>query len=343
MAPEQLRGEEVTRQTDLYAAAVVLWETLTSERLFTADNDAALFGKVLEGVVAPASSLVAGLSPELDRVIFRALDRDPAQRFATARDMALALQEVGRPASATEVGEYAERILGVEVAQRARRAADPSDPLVGDDAPTLPLAPGHKPLLHVVRTETAPRALPAGLLAKSDAEPPGSSRPRSLRPPGSGEKTRTETVQRAMPFALPPDDGSGSTRALSATLPPPKKSLGAIALLAALAFGVGTVLAAVVWLPVSASDQPPAKLELGAAGVRDQVARVPRTGALPPEPTAQEIQLEDVPVDGERSADAPKRGSNRARPRTKTPKKRDCKSLYYTDSTGIRRVKVDCL
>jgi hypothetical protein len=70
---------------------------------------------------------------------------------------------------------------------------------------------------------------------------------------------------------------------------------------------------------------------------------VPRTAALPPEPTAQEIQLEDVPVDGERSADAPKRGSNRARPRTKTPKKRDCKSLYYTDSTGIRRVKVDCL
>jgi hypothetical protein len=164
-----------------------------------------------------------------------------------------------------------------------------------------------------------------------------------LPPPRSGEKTRTETVQRVMPFALPPEDGSGSTRALSATLPPPKKSLGAIALLAALAFAVGTVLAAVVWLPASASDQPPAKLELGAARVRDQVAQLPRAGALPPEPTAQEIQLEDVPVDGERTARVPKPRPTRARAPTRTPKKRDCKSLYYTDSTGIRRVKVDCL
>jgi hypothetical protein len=253
--------------------------------------------------------------------------------------MALALQEVGRPASATDVGEYAEHVLGAEIVQRARRAADPSDPLVGDDAPTLPLAPGHKPLLHVVRTETAPRALPAGLLARRD-EAPGSSRPKSLPPPGSGEKTRTETVQRALPFAVPPDDGSGSTRALSASVPPPKKSLGVIALLAGVAFAAGTVLAAVLWFPDASADVPASPLRAGVAAVRDRVAALPRAEAAP---APQQIQLDDVPVAAEADAPKPQARTGRSRPRSKTPKKRDCKQLYYTDSTGIRRVKVDCL
>ena len=52
MAPEQVRGT-VSRQTDVYAASVVLWETLTGKRLFVGDNDVQVFEKVLRGCDVP--------------------------------------------------------------------------------------------------------------------------------------------------------------------------------------------------------------------------------------------------------------------------------------------------
>src|ERR1700733_1570494 len=84
MAPEQLHGGDVTRQTDIYAAAVVLWETLVGRRLFEGDNEAMVLIKAIEGRVPPASTLVRGLSPAYDRVIERGIARDPAERWGTA-------------------------------------------------------------------------------------------------------------------------------------------------------------------------------------------------------------------------------------------------------------------
>jgi serine/threonine-protein kinase len=91
MAPEQLHGGRVTRQTDIYAAAVVLWETLTGQRLYEGDNEAMVLVKALEGKVTPPSKIVQGLSPSFDQVIARGISRDPGQRFTTAREMAIAL------------------------------------------------------------------------------------------------------------------------------------------------------------------------------------------------------------------------------------------------------------
>ncbi|MGH7294995.1 MAG: serine/threonine-protein kinase, partial [Polyangiaceae bacterium] len=55
MAPEQLRSEPVTRRTDVYAAAVVLWETLTCRRLFRADNEGAIVTSILQSEIEPPS------------------------------------------------------------------------------------------------------------------------------------------------------------------------------------------------------------------------------------------------------------------------------------------------
>ena len=124
MAPEQLRGEPASRQIDIYSAGVVLWEALTSERLFAANNDAALFGKVLEGVVSPPSRLVPGLPRALDEAVLRALDRRPEHRFATAQEMALALTSAVRAASVPEVSALVQRFLGPELARRQARVTD---------------------------------------------------------------------------------------------------------------------------------------------------------------------------------------------------------------------------
>jgi eukaryotic-like serine/threonine-protein kinase len=56
MAPEQLRNEPVSSRTDLYGAAVILWELLTGRRLFQSENEAETVNKVLNAAVPPPSS-----------------------------------------------------------------------------------------------------------------------------------------------------------------------------------------------------------------------------------------------------------------------------------------------
>lgn len=106
MAPEQIRRGEVTRRTDVYGAGVLLWELLAGERLFEGETEGVILGRVLDDEVPPPSSLRPDLPAALDAVVLRALDRDAARRFPTARDMARALDAIARPAPPEHVGEW---------------------------------------------------------------------------------------------------------------------------------------------------------------------------------------------------------------------------------------------
>jgi serine/threonine protein kinase len=97
MAPEQLHGIPATRQSDVYALSVVLWETLTGRRLFQDGKDGseqAVLQRVLAGDVPGPSTLVPGLPSELDAIVEKGLRRDPRDRYATAREMASALESI---------------------------------------------------------------------------------------------------------------------------------------------------------------------------------------------------------------------------------------------------------
>jgi serine/threonine protein kinase len=121
MAAEQITTGNVTRQTDLYAAAVVLWETLTSKRLFQAGNEAKLLSMVLDGEVLPPSKAADRVPEGFDAIVLRGLARDPAKRFATAREMASAVEAIVGSATQTEVGEWVERVAADELRERASR------------------------------------------------------------------------------------------------------------------------------------------------------------------------------------------------------------------------------
>jgi serine/threonine protein kinase len=121
MAPEQITTGIVTRKTDVYAAAVVLWEMLTGRRLFRADNEAKLLSLVLDSEVEPPSRLVEGLPHGFDRVVMRGLSRDAAKRYPTARDMAIDVEAVVGIAASTEVGEWVEVVAAEELRERANR------------------------------------------------------------------------------------------------------------------------------------------------------------------------------------------------------------------------------
>jgi ABC-type sugar transport system substrate-binding protein len=121
MAPEQVRGEPVTRRADVYSASVILWETLTSKRLFEADNEANLLSQMLTAEVALPSSVVAALPRSLDRAVMRGLQRDPAKRYESAREMAAHIEACIGVASPSEVSDWLERTVGDELRERAAR------------------------------------------------------------------------------------------------------------------------------------------------------------------------------------------------------------------------------
>jgi len=124
MAPEQVRGDPLTRRTDIYAASVVLWEVLTGKRLFYAENEASVLARVLSSDVPPPSSIVSDLPRTFDRVVLRGLQRDPERRYATAREMAADLDACIGVASPTEIGEWVEFTAADELRERANLIAE---------------------------------------------------------------------------------------------------------------------------------------------------------------------------------------------------------------------------
>jgi serine/threonine-protein kinase len=118
MAPEQLGRGDVTRATDVFAASVVLWELLTGLRLFAGSSHAEIVFKVMSAPIVAPSALQVALPAELERVLMRGLQRDPAQRFASAREMALALEGSAPSVRPSEVAAWVEQAVGERLSSR---------------------------------------------------------------------------------------------------------------------------------------------------------------------------------------------------------------------------------
>jgi tRNA A-37 threonylcarbamoyl transferase component Bud32 len=142
LAPEQLDGEQATRRTDVYAASVVFWEALTGKRLFEGADESEILRNIMTMVVPPPSSLNPAVPPSIDEVILRGLARRPADRPATARDMALEVEGAVHLATATQVGAWVERLAATALATRAELLAEveQSGDGEGEDAPTEMMA-----------------------------------------------------------------------------------------------------------------------------------------------------------------------------------------------------------
>ena len=95
MAPEQLEGREVDPRTDLFAFGTVLYEMLTARKAFDGASAASVTAAILTAEPPPVSSSATAESvapPALDRVVRRALAKDPDERWQTARDLMNELQ-----------------------------------------------------------------------------------------------------------------------------------------------------------------------------------------------------------------------------------------------------------
>lgn len=120
MAPEQILRKRVDRRADLYAAGVVLWEALAGRKLFEAEDAAAVIAAVLEGNVPRLSTINPEVTEAVDALIRVALAREPEDRYATALELAAALEDAAPPAPQRAVVEWMSAIASDRILERKK-------------------------------------------------------------------------------------------------------------------------------------------------------------------------------------------------------------------------------
>jgi eukaryotic-like serine/threonine-protein kinase len=102
MSPEQVRGETVDPRTDIFALGAVLYEMLTGVRAFKRDSSAETIAAILKQDPPEMASNGVQIPPELQRVVSHCLEKDPKQRFQSAKDLTFALENISGATSTTQ-------------------------------------------------------------------------------------------------------------------------------------------------------------------------------------------------------------------------------------------------
>jgi serine/threonine protein kinase len=136
MSPEQCRGEAVDRRSDVFSLGIVLYEMTTMTRPFEAPDQIVVLAKILRDDPVPPSKLRPDYPPALERVVMRALARDPAERYASAfemqEDLELVTRECKLHALPGALGRYLEHLFGAKPypwAKFYRRQPPPPPPM----------------------------------------------------------------------------------------------------------------------------------------------------------------------------------------------------------------------
>jgi serine/threonine protein kinase len=132
MAPEQIRGERVDARADIFALGVILYELSVGKRLFRGRPEQVM-RLVLDEPIAPPTALRPDFPIELERIIMRALERDPDRRYGSARalrtDLMAWLAESGQRHDKRSIAEYLRTIFdrGVKKQRESEEFAGDSD------------------------------------------------------------------------------------------------------------------------------------------------------------------------------------------------------------------------
>jgi serine/threonine-protein kinase len=160
MPPEQLRGGDIDRRVDIYAAGVVLWKAITGRRLVNGGNDGEVIYQIMEGVAARPSTHRPEVPARLDEIVLRALSKDPARRFETARAMALALEGTIEPVTRSTVASWVLQCAGDDIRHRSEQvlAIERAPPSV-DSVAVASSAPPNERASHASVSNVRPSAV----------------------------------------------------------------------------------------------------------------------------------------------------------------------------------------
>ena len=310
-APEQVRGKDVDRRTDVYALGIVAWETLAGRRLFAGDNPAQTLDMVMSMEVPRLDTIRPDVPAALAEAIAHALDRDLSRRTASAGDFAEELRYSLRPAGGAAVGALVrehggESLMKLEEGLRAqspsslsrvRRATGgealgtpPAQPMLTPPTPAQPTLA--QPMMAANTMQPLHTAdEPIVVTVAGAPAPPGLAPPPGLLAPAS-------------PIALEPAPSSNTKYLIAA--------VAAIGVLGAVGLGVGFALGA---------GQPPEPRTVALPPVPVVAVPVPVPAITTTEPAGVEVVPEAAPATSEGSVTTARRpgtgGARRATPQAR--------------------------
>ncbi len=254
LAPEQVLGHALDRRVDIWSVGVNLYVLLTGKFPFEGPNELEHMRAILQHAPLPPSKVRQDLPPALDAIVMRALEKEPAKRYATAGALRLALEEFLRdqpPVSAFHVAslmellfpantdpirqkldallslpteEIVKNLSGETAVESLRANATPARPLAGPSAAALP-----PPEVMELNTAQFAAALdgsfrdpiptdPLRSLEAEDKTNPGA-------PPSFGDQTTAPGEPRAQRAGgYPPRGGQGDATVVA---PPPARAFEA--------------------------------------------------------------------------------------------------------------------
>ena len=219
MSPEQCKGKDVDRRSDVFSLGIVLWELLTGQRLYKLDTDFDTMSAIVYTDPQPPSHLRPGVPAEVDKIALTAMAKDPARRFATAAEMLEAIEtaavRTGHPLSTTSLGRTVRAVFGdrPEPWVTLQERVTPEHPItVTGESFDMPLpeeeiaamasAGGTAAASHIDemlrRTNPIPRDTAAALRELVASRAPASATPASV-PPASVPPGSTPSAPPALP------------------------------------------------------------------------------------------------------------------------------------------------
>lgn len=126
MAPEQLKPEDYggqDRRTDIFPLGILLYEATTRKNLFKGKSDGQTIEQALHKLVKPPSQIIPGYPPALEKIVMRALERHKEDRYQTAHDMHVELEDYlsggGTPVLPSDIAELMQRTFKERVELKA--------------------------------------------------------------------------------------------------------------------------------------------------------------------------------------------------------------------------------
>ncbi|HUS27771.1 MAG TPA: serine/threonine-protein kinase [Kofleriaceae bacterium] len=116
MSPEQCKGGDMDRRSDLFSLGIVMWEMLTLERLFRRNSDFENMQAIVAEDVQPPSRFRPDIPPEVDHIVMRLLAKSPSDRYQNADELHEAIEaaavRTGSALSAASLGRYMRELFG---------------------------------------------------------------------------------------------------------------------------------------------------------------------------------------------------------------------------------------
>jgi serine/threonine-protein kinase len=131
LSPEAASGHKVDMRADLFAAGIILWEMLAGRRLFLGETDLQTVKQVQAAQIPDIKKFNPNIPPEVERILAKALAQDPNQRYQSAREMGLDLNQVlyslAKPVSAFDIAA----LVSESVKERDRKKARQRQSIIG--------------------------------------------------------------------------------------------------------------------------------------------------------------------------------------------------------------------